>query len=70
MKFMHNPSSCLTLSRQQAVDDNSSNCIPDIPDRIPQMDSVDDSSAGNVSEQELDVGTTSEVFSQLMDPKG
>ncbi|KAL5999772.1 hypothetical protein ACLOJK_038057 [Asimina triloba] len=57
-------------SSAQAVDDNSSNCIPDIPDRIPQMDSVDDSSAGIVSEQELDVGTTSEVFSQLMDPKG
>ncbi|XP_058109807.1 receptor-like protein kinase THESEUS 1 isoform X2 [Magnolia sinica] len=57
-------------STQSIIDDDSTNNIPDLPEWIPQIESVDHNNAGIVSEQESDIGTTSEVFSQLMDPKG
>ncbi|MCL7039363.1 hypothetical protein MKW94_029210 [Papaver nudicaule] len=49
---------------------NSSNSIPDLPECISRMQSVDLDSEEIASESELNAATTSAVFSQLMRPKG
>ncbi|KAF8402841.1 hypothetical protein HHK36_010932 [Tetracentron sinense] len=57
-------------STQTVADENSANYIPDIPDRIPQIEPVDGDIAEIVCDQGFDAATTSGVFSQLMNPKG
>ncbi|XXG54830.1 hypothetical protein AAC387_Pa03g2613 [Persea americana] len=57
-------------SSQSVMDENSTNYIPGIPDRIPDVDSVQQESPDIVSEQESDISTASGVFSQLMNAKG
>ncbi|XXG54829.1 hypothetical protein AAC387_Pa03g2612 [Persea americana] len=55
---------------ESVMDENSTNYIPGIPDRIPDVDSVQQESPDIVSEQESDISTASGVFSQLMNAKG
>ncbi|OVA18273.1 Protein kinase domain [Macleaya cordata] len=57
-------------STLSVADENSANYIPDLPDWIPRMESVDRDGEEIVNELESDAVTTSAVFSQLMHPKG
>ncbi|MBA0841599.1 hypothetical protein Goarm_004083 [Gossypium armourianum] len=58
-------------SIQNDSSDNSANHIPEIPGWIPQVESVDTDCYDIVSDQVAsDATTTSDVFSQIMDPRG
>ncbi|XP_022764550.1 receptor-like protein kinase THESEUS 1 [Durio zibethinus] len=54
-----------------ASSENSANHIPDIPGWIPQVESINANHFDCISDQATDTTTTtSDVFSELMDPKG
>ncbi|KAK9019428.1 hypothetical protein V6N11_053952 [Hibiscus sabdariffa] len=58
-------------STQNDSSDNSANHIPEIPGWIPQVESIDIDRFDFVSNQAAsDATTTSDVFSQIIDPKG
>ncbi|MBA0870846.1 hypothetical protein Goshw_017913 [Gossypium schwendimanii] len=58
-------------SIQNNSSDNSATHIPEIPGWIPQVESVDTDCYDIVSDQVAsDATTTSDVFSQIMDPRG
>ncbi|KAK8999428.1 hypothetical protein V6N11_070595 [Hibiscus sabdariffa] len=58
-------------STQNDSSDNSANHIPEIPGWIPQVESIDIDRFDFVSDQAAsDATTTSDVFSQIIDPKG
>ncbi|XVE52728.1 hypothetical protein DITRI_Ditri02bG0146500 [Diplodiscus trichospermus] len=59
-------------SMQNASSENSANHIPEIPEWIPQVESIDAARFDGISDQASDATTTTTtgVFSQLMDPKG
>lgn len=57
-------------SAQDVSYENSANYIPDIPDSIPQIESVDSCSVDGIGDQDPHTCTSSGVFSQLMSPRG
>ncbi|KAK6270830.1 hypothetical protein POUND7_007928 [Theobroma cacao] len=58
-------------SIQNASSDNSANHIPEIPGWIPLVELISANRFDSISDQASDATTTtSDVFSQLMDPKG
>ena len=58
-------------SIQNASSENSANYIPEIPEWIPQVESINADRLDGISDQASNATTTtSDVFSQLMDKKG
>ncbi|XWS07807.1 hypothetical protein CRYUN_Cryun41cG0022600 [Craigia yunnanensis] len=58
-------------SIQNASSENSANHILEIPGWIPQVESINSARFDSISDQASDATTTtSDVFSQLIDPKG
>ena len=58
-------------SIQNASSENSANHIPEIPEWIPQVESINADRFDGISDQASNATTTtSDVFSQLMDKKG
>lgn len=57
-------------STQSIVKENSANYIPEIPGWIGRAESADSDEIDVVSARESDATTSTEVFSQLINPKG